>query len=352
MRTLFNDEGRVYLYGTGERGHAAMLYIEKYYRKIDAFVVSDKSYLHESKKNIYGCPIYCINEILPPPKPKDVCILATALLPEVIPLAHKKEWDIETLTEREWNIAYGLLRLASENIDINAELLDFGSFKIPNLYNKIDSLALIDSLTLELGDLVLPYMGNNNYIGEGCYEYDNVRLKEGDYVIDCGSNVGLFSAKAAYSGCNVYAIEPLAQCVECIERINTLCKKNITIIQKAVGKETGKVEFIETEFNIGASSMVMGRTGTKHLIDMTTIDELVSDLKLPRVDFIKADIEGAERFRLEGATHTLKKYAPKLSICTYHLYDDVEVLTDLIKAANPNYKIKYAWEKLYAYVPK
>ncbi len=69
------------------------------------------------------------------------------------------------------------------------------------------------------------------------------------------------------------------------------------------------------------------------------------------MDFIKADIEGAERKMLKGAKETLRKYAPKLSICTYHLPDDKEVLTKIILEANPAYIITYKWDKLYAYIP-
>ena len=61
-------------------------------------------------------------------------------------------------------------------------------------------------------------------------------------------------------------------------------------------------------------------------VNVTTIDEFVKSNNIEKVDFIKADIEGAERDMLRGATEVLKKFAPKLAICIYHLPDDKEVL--------------------------
>jgi uncharacterized protein Usg len=73
---------------------------------------------------------------------------------------------------------------------------------------------------------------------------------------------------------------------------------------------------------------------------------------LRTVDFIKADIEGAERYMLEGAKLVLKEFAPKLSICTYHLPDDPKVLKQFIKDANPKYTIFEKFKKIYAYIDK
>ncbi len=87
-----------------------------------------------------------------------------------------------------------------------------------------------------------------------------------------------------------------------------------------------------------------------YLVETITLDDFVKEKNLERVDFIKSDIEGFERNMLQGAQETLKNFAPKLALCTYHLPDDPEVMTDLIMQANPNYKIVYGRKKLFASV--
>ena len=49
--------------------------------------------------------------------------------------------------------------------------------------------------------------------------------------------------------------------------------------------------------NSAADSFIIHREGDKEVakIPVTTIDKLVAELKLERVDFIKMDIEGAEQ---------------------------------------------------------
>ena len=87
-----------------------------------------------------------------------------------------------------------------------------------------------------------------------------------------------------------------------------------------------------------------------NIVETITLDDFVKENNLGRVDFIKADIEGFERNMLQGAQDTLKNFAPKLALCTYHLPDDPEVMSNLIMQANPNYKIVFGKMKLYASV--
>ena len=51
---------------------------------------------------------------------------------------------------------------------------------------------------------------------------------------------------------------------------------------------------------------------------------------------------------MAGAVETLASSAPKIAICTYHFKDDAEVLREIIKKANPEYRISERWKKLYA----
>jgi hypothetical protein len=85
-------------------------------------------------------------------------------------------------------------------------------------------------------------------------------------------------------------------------------------------------------------------------IKITTLDNFAHEQNLKKLDFIKADIEGAERDMLKGARGILKEFAPKLALCTYHLPDDPQVLENLIMEANPKYRVKQISKKLFAAV--
>ncbi|OAV67388.1 methyltransferase, FkbM family [Bacteroidales bacterium Barb6XT] len=113
------------------------------------------------------------------------------------------------------------------------------------------------------------------------------------------------------------------------------------------------MEISINENNSGANSIISkGADCKSEKIAITTLDKFVKENNIEKVDFIKADIEGAERDMLRGATNVLKTFAPKLAICTYHLLDDPEVLEKIILEANPDYKVVHLRHKLFAAVVK
>lgn len=212
----------------------------------------------------------------------------------------------------------------------------------------------------ELKDLVIPYiydrhlLYNKSLLGEGTYETENVIIEEGDIVIDVGANMGLFTLFSTIkrNASVVYAFEPIMTTFELLDsnvRLNGVSDK-VKIINKGLGDIEDTFQMSISNGNIGANSMIFNRDGNKHeSVSITTLDTFIENESIQQVDFIKVDIEGAERLFLEGAQRTLAKFQPKLSICTYHLIDDPIILTELILKANPNYTIEYYSKKLYAY---
>jgi len=117
-----------------------------------------------------------------------------------------------------------------------------------------------------------------------------------------------------------------------------------------LGDSECRINISISENNCGANSVVLKRDAESEEIEIITLDKYVEDNQLERIDFIKADIEGAERNMLKGASHVLKTFAPKLAICTYHLPDDPEILEKLILEANPHYTLVHLKNKLFAAV--
>jgi hypothetical protein len=71
----------------------------------------------------------------------------------------------------------------------------------------------------------------------------------------------------------------------------------------------------------------------------TTIDDYVADGHVPKIDFIKMDIEGSEVNALRGAVKTIRRFRPKLAISVYHKIDDLITIPLLIKDIEPSYNL-------------
>ena len=243
-------------------------------------------------------------------------------------------------------------RLRMRNLHNN--YLSINSMKFPILNNNVVKGAFIE----EFLDFVYPYIYNDysDIFGEGPYLYQNVQINKGDIVIDAGANIGLFSALASDLGGIVYAFEPVKKTREEYLGKTARLNRNINIVPYGLSNKNEKIEIkgdsLSNATIVKERKPMIDNPKIKELIRTITLDEWVKQNNIPRVDFIKADIEGAERLMLQGTQWVLKTYAPKLAICTYHLPDDKEILTKLILQANPDYKIIYKWKKLYAWVDR
>ncbi|MDR3128915.1 MAG: FkbM family methyltransferase [Tannerellaceae bacterium] len=199
----------------------------------------------------------------------------------------------------------------------------------------------------------------DEHLKEGPYGYVDgafdVTVKKGDIVIDAGAWMGDFSAYSAVKGATSYAFEPLEQTFQILCKTAEFYAGSIHPVQKGLGEKTQELiinsgkEMLDSGSSIAVKKEYHVNAET---ISVITLDQFVAENNLTKIDFIKADIEGAERDMLRGASHVLKTFAPKLAICTYHLSDDPQVLEQIILDINPNYTVVHLRHKLFAAVTK
>ena len=175
------------------------------------------------------------------------------------------------------------------------------------------------------------YLGNDAslplFIG-GCIEpnefafLDSV-LKEGMVFVDGGANEGLYSLFA--SRCvgpagRVFAFEPSQRefdRLSCNIRLNGL--ENVRAVRAALSDVSG-----ETDLNIACSAHSGHNTLGEFAHDvpllrtervpMQTLDGFATEAGLTRLDFLKLDVEGAERKVLEGSRASFARDAPHDSV--------------------------------------
>jgi len=174
---------------------------------------------------------------------------------------------------------------------------------------------------------------------------------------DVGANHGRFAkalAKIHSGSCRVFAFEPL-------EYNYTLAKsvlsghKNVRLFPVAlsdkVGEERLYVPVKKSSKRINHVTPHMGKSGCESYfesdekkqvywttIQTNTLDNMVIDEKLTQLDFIKIDVEGAEKFVFAGGVKSIQKFQPAIycEVSGHHTkkfgvspLDSIKILLDL-----------------------
>jgi FkbM family methyltransferase len=166
----------------------------------------------------------------------------------------------------------------------------------------------------------------------------------GDIVLDCGASDGDFTRAALQAGAKlVVSIEISPAAVECLRRnlAQPIADGRAIVYPKGVWDQDGSLTLNVSDSNFAANSVVLHPEGSHRGVEvpLTTIDKIVRELRLPRVDFIKMDIEGAEVKALVGASATIAKFKPRLSIATEHKVDDAVSIPAAVRGLRPDYTI-------------
>jgi len=193
------------------------------------------------------------------------------------------------------------------------------------------------------GDKVLWFLTSEQRLD--IYEPQGHEVRSGDIVLDCGANIGMFTRKALSRGAKlVVAVEPAPQTLNALRRNfeTEIREGRVIVYPKGVWDREAELELSQDARNAGSNSVVRLRDLSipRVRVPLTTIDKIVTELQLPRVDFIKMDIEGSEKPALKGGENTIRRFQPRMSISTEHLADDFTAIPALVHSIEPSYANK------------
>ena len=223
--------------------------------------------------------------------------------------------------------------LCPEN-ENTAEIYDAFMSNLPALKNFYDTLIDEESRKTFRGYWLgkvanrpdkLHHSNNSHYMTPGFIP------ERGAIVIDGGSYDGGTCLRFVERGFKVYGFELDKNLFQYAS--NLAEQKNFVV--ENVG--LGSYNHIANYRPLNGGSTHLDEDGTESA-QIITLDSYVREKNLPRVDFIKLDVEGAELDVLRGATTTIARFKPILAISAYHKLDDFWTLMNFVKALNPAYE--------------
>jgi FkbM family methyltransferase len=176
---------------------------------------------------------------------------------------------------------------------------------------------------------------------------------EGDTVIDVGAHIGLYTliaAKRVGSSGKVIAIEPDPDNFK-ILRKNILLNQlsNVEALECAVYSTREKLKLFLPEVEQGRTifNTVMqdraGRSNNFLEVEANTLDNILNENNVQRVDYLKIDVEGAELEVLKGAVDTLSSNKDLTLLVEVHGDANYMPILEILKQYNFQivYEMKY-----------
>jgi FkbM family methyltransferase len=164
---------------------------------------------------------------------------------------------------------------------------------------------------------------------------------KGDHLIDAGGCFGdtaLEFAMTIGDQGHVYTFDPIPKHCAIIREnlaMNPILAPRISVheVGLAANERVGKGQSAaEGKINPGATAFDAS-------ISTTTIDKFSQNGMLPRIDFIKMDIEGSELDALRGAESVIREHIPRLAISLYHRPEDFFAIPLWIDQLNLGYRL-------------
>lgn len=197
---------------------------------------------------------------------------------------------------------------------------------------------------------IVPHLIRDGFFDRNLTNIIDSMLVTGMTFIDIGANCGTYTI---YGAARV-GREGRVIGIEAAPAISALLQETVAmngaehwceVLHCAAGAEPGTLVLHTFAARQGGNTIlpeiadvardVLGETVTKVEIPCRTLDDIVAERGLARIDLIKIDVEGFEREVLLGGRETLMRYRPKLIIEWHNAFFDkrpgsAQVLYDLL----------------------
>ena len=154
-------------------------------------------------------------------------------------------------------------------------------------------------------------------------------LKEGMICMDVGAHYGFYTlqmARAVKERGKVISCEPSEKNRERLIKNVLLNRfKQVKVLPVAVSNKDGEATLFHASHNTGENTLSVrneANYSSWSKVAMYTLDTIVSETLLEKLDFIKIDIENHEYEALEGAIDTIKLFHPTILIELWEAYSE------------------------------
>lgn len=175
-----------------------------------------------------------------------------------------------------------------------------------------------------------------------CQGGTEIAARPGDIVIDAGACWGdttlAFSARAGKQG-RIFGFEMIDENLTVLRgnlAANPELAATVEVVESPLASTSGQEYWVNSK---GAASTLQRTPGPGKRVISTSIDDFVKTKNLGTVNFIKFDIEGAEKDALLGAKETIQLHKPTLAVSVYHKNEDIIELPRIIKTLCPEYSL-------------
>ncbi len=337
---LSATDKKIVMYGMGNGADKILAVCERYGIEIADFFASEGFVRGHS---FHGKTVLSYSKVKEKYGAENIIVLISfgSSLPDVLALFRRVSSECETY--------------APDVPVCDGELFNYEFFA----KNKEKIIAVYSLLADDTSKNIYENVINYKLSGDIKYLFDAENDKDETYSLLCAKDFEFTADLGAYNGDTIREIleySPKIKAITAFEpdrrnfkKLSQYCegiqdKLDITALNAAAWSSDTTLIF-GGEGNRNSGVFAPSKTAKSIEVEARSLD---SALCGKRVDYIKYDVEGAEREAIEGSRETILSHRPALLVSAYHKSEDIFSLPLQIHELRPDYKLYY---RRYPYVP-